>query len=270
VSEAVVEPRFFPIGLLLLSVPSQSLSPSSTARIEEFLRTAEVVRSRPVGKGVTETWRLTLEDGDMTHDASFQSVDKRSPAKALGGGRTEVHFVDSYRYNIAAYRLALLLDLEDMVPVSVERKWRAKTGAMTWWVDDVSMDENEMKVKGLKPPDSTSWSEQIYKVRLFSQLIQDTDRNRGNLLITRGWRIWMIDFTRAFRRWPRLTSPAGLERCDGTLLQALRNLTRGDLESALRDTLAPAELDGLVARRELLVRHFDDLIRERGEDTVLY
>lgn len=84
-----------------------------------------------MGKGVTETWRLTLTDGESTHDASFQSVEERAPAKELGGGRTEVHFVDSYRYNIAAYRLARLLGLDDMVPVSVARKWRMKTGAFT-------------------------------------------------------------------------------------------------------------------------------------------
>ena len=134
---------------LIFPAGSQAQSPPSTTRIEEFLKTADVVRAEPVGKGVTETWRLTLKDGEITHDASFQSVDERAPAKDLGGGRTEVNFVDSYRYNIAAYRLARLLGLDDMVPASVERKWRTKTGAFTWWVDDVLMDEDEMKEKGL-------------------------------------------------------------------------------------------------------------------------
>ena len=113
---------------LIFPAGSQAQSPPSTTRIEEFLKTADVVRADPVGKGVTDTWRLTLKDGEITHDASFQSVDERAPAKDLGGGRTEVNFVDSYRYNIAAYRLARLLGLDDMVPASVERKWRTKTG----------------------------------------------------------------------------------------------------------------------------------------------
>jgi hypothetical protein len=258
------------LGSLLFPVISPAQSPPSTTRIEEFLKTAEVVTARPVGKGVTETWRLTLTDGEITHDASFQSVDERAPAKDLGGGRTEVHFVDSYRYNIAAYRLARLLGLDDMVPVSVARKWRTKTGAFTWWVDDVLMDEGGMKEKGLKAPDEASWSEQIYRVRLFSQLVQDTDRNRGNLLITTEWRIWMIDFTRAFRRWPKLQSPQGLERCDRKLLEALREVTRKDLEAALKDTLSHVEIEGLVARRDLLVQHYEALVRERGESAVLY
>lgn len=258
------------LGALSFPASPQAQSPSSTTRIEEFLRTADVVGVQPVGKGVTETWRLTLTDGEIRHDASFQSVDERAPAKDLGGGRTEVHFVDSYRYNIAAYRLARLLGLDHMVPVSVERKWRTKTGAFTWWVDDVLMDEDEMKEKELKAPDEASWSEQIYSVRLFSQLIHDTDRNRGNLLITTEWRIWMIDFTRAFRRWPRLQSPQGLERCDRKLLEALREVTRKDLDAALKDSLSRVEIEGLAARRDLLVQHYEALVRERGESAVLY
>lgn len=259
----------WPIPAALLVLAQEEIRPS-TSRIEEFLMTADVVSARPVGKGKTETWRVTLTDGEMTHDASFQSIDERAPSKDLGGGRTEVHFVDSYRYNVAAYRLARLLGLDDMVPVSVERKWRTRTGAFTWWVDDVLMDENEMKERGLKAPDEIRWSEQIYRVRLFSQLIHDTDRNRGNLLITSEWRLWTIDFTRAFRRWPRLQSPQGLARCDRNLLEALRKVTRKELEAVLNETLSPVEIEGLDARRDLLVQHYDNIVRERGESAVLY
>jgi len=254
----------------ILFLPAFSEAQSSHTRIEEFLRTAEVISAQPVGKGKTVTWRLTLKDAEITHDASFQSIDERAAAKDLGGGRTEVQFVDSYRYNVAAYQLARLLRLDDMVPVSVERKWRTETGALTWWVDDVLGDENEIKEKGLKAPDANDWSDQIYKVRVFSQLVHDTDRNRGNLLITSAWRLWMIDFTRAFRRSPRLQNVKGLERCDRELLQALKDLTRESLDTALNDTLTKAEIDGLAARRELLVQHYVALIRDRGESAILY
>jgi hypothetical protein len=238
--------------------------------MEEFLRSAEVVKARSVGEGVTETWRLTLTDGAITHDASFQSIDERATMKDLGDGRHEVRFVDSYRYNIAAYRLARLVGLEDMVPVSVERRWRARTGALTWWVDEVLMDENERKSKGLEPPNDKTWNEQIYKVRAFSRLVDDTDRNRGNLLITRNWRMWMIDFTRAFRRSTRLSSSDGLERCDRKLLEAFRRLSRSELDRELHDTLTTGEVDSLAGRREALVEHYDSLIRARGESAVLY
>ena len=44
------------------------------------------------------------------------------PTMQLASG-TELNFVDSYKYNIAAYRLAELLGIDDMLPVYVERKW---------------------------------------------------------------------------------------------------------------------------------------------------
>jgi len=39
----------------------------------------------------------------------------------------------------------------------------------------------------------------MWVVRLFDQLIYNTDRNLGNLLIDKSWRLWMIDHTRAFK-----------------------------------------------------------------------
>jgi len=41
-------------------------------------------------------------------------------------------------------------------------------------------------------------------MRVFSQLVYDTDRNLGNVLISEDWHLWMIDFTRAFRNNPWL------------------------------------------------------------------
>jgi hypothetical protein len=45
-------------------------------QIKHFLLTAKIVGSRQSGKGVTHPWRLTLSDGTITHDASFQSIDQ--------------------------------------------------------------------------------------------------------------------------------------------------------------------------------------------------
>ena len=55
---------------------------------------------------------------------------------------TELGFVDSYKYNIAAYQLAELLGLDDMLPVYVERKWKGDPGSLSWWLP-VKMDEVE-------------------------------------------------------------------------------------------------------------------------------
>jgi len=255
---------------LVAAAVALSLQVSSNESKEEFLRTAIPVKAHPVSEGVTETWRVTLEGDDVTHDASFQYIDERSAVKRLPDGSTELHFVDSYRYNIAAYRLANKIGLGTMVPVSVEREWRGMRGAMTWWVDDVMGDEADIYARGLSAPDSSDWLLQTYRVRVFAALVYDTDRNQGNNLVTKDWKIWMIDFTRAFRRWDKLRRPERLVRCDRNLFRALSELTRDELESELSGILDDVELEGVWARRGLIVDHFRQAIAERGEDQVLY
>ena len=62
------------------------------------------MKNQQAKKGITQTLRLTLSDGTMTHDASFQKIDEHKPRMDLASG-TELGFVDSYKYNIAAYQL---------------------------------------------------------------------------------------------------------------------------------------------------------------------
>ena len=52
-----------------------------------FLRTAKVLRSQTLSTGVTSPFRLTLSDGTVTHDASFQSVNERAHASQLRRAR---------------------------------------------------------------------------------------------------------------------------------------------------------------------------------------
>ena len=86
-------------------------------QMRQFLLTAKVIESRPAKKGITNTLRLTLSDGNITHDASFQSIDEHKSRFEGEGGTVEINFVDSYKYNIAAYELAKLIGLGDMMPV---------------------------------------------------------------------------------------------------------------------------------------------------------
>ena len=108
-----------------------------------FLKSAKVVRSRPIGKGVTGALRLTLTDGRLTHDAAFQSVEQRASARDISQGNRragELLFADSYHYNIAAWEISKLLGLDHMMPVTIERWHNGSAGALSWWVDDVLMD----------------------------------------------------------------------------------------------------------------------------------
>jgi len=234
----------------------------------EFLRTARVVASSDLPKGVTRPVRLTLTDGRLTHDAAFSSIDEREPIIRFRTGRTELDFVDSYRYSIAAYRIAELLGLDDMVPVTVERWWDGRRGALSWWVD-AKWDEEQRRKQKLSPPDRLAWIRQICRMRVFAQLLADTDRNQGNMLITADWQIWLIDFTRAFRRGREIAKPDDLRRCDRELLARLRALTRVQVRAATTPYIGGAEIDPLIHRRDRIVELFDRLIAERGEALVL-
>ena len=55
-------------------------------QIKQFLLTAKVVKSEQAKKGITETLRLTLSDGTVTHDASFQKIDEHKPTMQLASG----------------------------------------------------------------------------------------------------------------------------------------------------------------------------------------
>jgi hypothetical protein len=219
---------------------------------------------------VTRPFRLTLTDGTTTHDALFQSIQERSPFKKFDRGKQELNFVDSYHYNIAAYDLAEMLGLDVMMPMSVERRWNGRNGSLTWWVEDVMMDEGERLKKAVRPPDPDGWNKQFYKMRVFSQLVYDTDRNLTNVLITKDWKVWMIDFTRAFRLWPDLPSPGDLNRIERQLLERLRELNVEGLEAKLGEHLSDAEVAAIITRRDKIVERFTQLTAERGEANVLF
>jgi hypothetical protein len=241
----------------------------SPTEIREFLLTAKVVQHKDLGKGITHPTRLTLTNGTLTHDAVFSSVHETVPIMKYAGGRTELDFVDSYRYNIAAYGLAELVGLGDMMPVTVEREWDHRKGSLVWWVD-ATMDEQARLKQKLQPPDPEAWNRQMYRMRVFAQLVADTDRNLGNVLIGADWKLWMIDFTRAFRRTRTLLAPGDLQRCDRQLLARLRALTLQAVEAKTAPFIGRSEIESLMARRDAIVTTIEKLVAERGEDRVLY
>jgi hypothetical protein len=237
-------------------------------QIKQFLLTAKVVKSEQAKKGITQTLRLTLSDGTVTHDASFQKIDEHKPRAELGTG-TELNFVDSYKYNIAAYQLAELLGIDDMVPVYVERKWKGDTGSLSWWLP-VKMDEAERHKQNITAPDADAWNNQMYKVRVLDQLVYDKDPNLTNVLIGEDWKIWRIDFTRAFRLSKDLKNPGDLTHCDRQLFEKLKALNQDELTEKTKHYLNKDEVKALMVRRDKIVEQFQKLIAEKGENEVLY
>jgi len=241
----------------------------SKDQIKQFLLTAKVIRSRPANKGITSTFRLTLSDGTLTHDAHFQPVDEHKSIMRFSDGRTEMNFVDSYKNNLAAYALAELIGFDDMMPVYVERKVDGKMGSLSWWLP-VKMDDAD-RVKGkLDPPDKEAWNNQMYKIRVFDNLVYDTDPNLTNVLIGEDWKLWRVDFSRGFRSFKDVKDPKDLVRCDRQLFEKLKALDADQLMEKTKQHLTKDEVKGVMARRDKIVAYFQKLIAEKGENEVLY
>ena len=238
-------------------------------QVKNFLLTAKVIKSRDSSTGITHPLRLTLSDGNITHDASFQSVDEHKGLEEFASGRMEMNFTDSYKYNIAAYAVAELLGVDDMLPVYVARKWSGRSGSLSWWLP-VKMDEEQRLKKKIEVPDQDAWNKQMYRVRVFDQLVYDTDANLTNVLIGEDWKVYRVDFTRAFRTIKTLQRPTDLVRCDRQLLAKLKALDRAQLAAQTKGFLSKAEVDAVMARRDKMVQHFEQLIAKQGEDQVLY
>jgi hypothetical protein len=253
------------LALLAPVLAAQTAPPSLTLdQKEEFLRTAALQHHEGAKKGVTSTVKAMLSDGSVTHAASIQCIEEEKPKFETSHG-IELNFRDSYKFNIAAYRLARLLGLESMVPPSIDRVFSGHKGAWTWWIEDVQMDERERISKHLDAPDKDVWARQYQIMKVFDQLIANTDRNQTNILYDKDWKLWMIDHSRAFRVSHQILDPKSLERCDRELLERMKKLNEAQLKAELGHWLQPAEIRGLISRRDLIVKHF-----EQGAPSAFY
>jgi len=260
------------ISVSWLGAQNPASQPSDQALTEEqmkdFLLHANVTASRHTSQGITSPWRLTLSDGKTTHDAIFQTIDEHKQSMQLADGRTEINFVDSYHYNIAGYELSKLLGMND-VPVYVEREWNQQRGAMGWWIT-VKMDEGTRLKQKLNPPDQDAWNKQMYNLRVFDQLIYDTDANLTNFLIATDWKLWRVDFSRAFRLSQQLQSEKDLPMVSRDLLAKLQALNKNEVLARTKPHLTNGEVTAIMARRDKIVAHFQQLVARQGERTVLF
>ena len=241
----------------------------TAAQMEEFLLRAKIVRTRSAGGGITGSLRATLSDGVLTHDAHIQTFDQSRTLFQAPGAAPEMNFKDSYRYNLAGYRLAALLEL-DNVPMSVERRVDGKPAAVTWWIDDVMMDERERLKTEARGPDPERTAMQTHVMRVFDELIANRDRNMGNLVWTKDWTMWMIDHTRAFRLDTDLRRPNVLLRVERSLLENMRRLMPDAVAKAVGSSLTRYEIQSVLKRRDAIVALFDAKIADRGEGPVVY
>ena len=268
----------FATVILILSMQAGDPTPTpgwglalQGAEAEHFLRTAEIVSVRDARtKGITRPKLVVLSDGKRTLRAAFKTVDEYESMKHFARGKSELQFTDSFKYEIAGYELAKLLGL-DIVPPTVKRRINREVGSLSLWVEGAMTEWERLKEKHVHDPDTVAWNNRMYTIRLLLQLTYDTDyTNVSNLLVTPDFKIYKIDFSRAFRNHHELRREDSLHRFSRPVLERLRALTREKLDECLGDCLTKAQIKALWARRGLILELADRRVAEEGEGAALY
>jgi hypothetical protein len=80
----------------------------------------------------------------------------------------------------------------------------------------------------------------------------------------------MIDHTRAFRTYKKLTNEDDIKFCERNLWTRLKSLDAEVIERELGPYLNPSQIRSLLKRKELLVEYIQVLIDEMGEKKILF
>ena len=242
------------------------------AKWEEFLKTAEITSFYQMKgrEAVTEPWVLTLEKDGIKRQAMWKDIEGRRKG-----------FIENWKWEIAAYRLDKYLDL-DMVPPTVEKRFRGNRGSCQLWVDYwiKATQKNEQKIK--VPSYKVGYYNRANYLRwAFDNLIANEDRHSGNIFITNDWRIILPDHSRSFRTSKKFTEnliytekhkegPKVMRELPRTFVEKLKSLDSELIREIVGEYLTDNEINALLTRRDLIIDEINKRIRELGEDKVLY
>ena len=239
---------------------------------EEFLKTAEITGKRQLGGGdvVTAPWRLALEKDGIKRNALWKNPEG-----------LQKEYLEGWKWEIAAYCLDRYLEL-NMVPPTVEREFQGKRGCCQLWVT-AEMDLRRIAREKIKIPSGKVfyWNNAIYLHRAFDNLIANEDRHSGNILITKDWRMILIDHSRSFRTSKKFSTeliytekhPAGpkiMKKLPRAFVEKLKALNFELMKDIAREYLTDEEIEAVLMRRDLILKEIDKLIEKHGEAKVLY
>jgi len=268
---------FFLIAIFLLLAQGSwikgQFTPAEIAKREkweEFLKTAEITGSEEIREGVTKPLRLYLKKGDVEWSAAWKNPH----------GIQKGH-LEGWQYEIAAYRMDKLLEL-NMIPPTVEREFNGKRGSLQFWIVS-EMNDLERLERNIKIPQdaSESWEKMKYIARAFDSLIANEDRTQQNIRYTNDWRTILIDHSRAFRSSEKFTKQLmfGKNGISGdnpfrklprAFVEKIKTLTFDGIKNAVGPYLEDKEIKAILIRKGLLLKEIDEMIKEKGEDKVLY
>jgi len=242
---------------------------------EEFLLTADILRSEPIGEGVTKPFKLYLGKAGIESKAVW-----KNPSGVQFG------YLEGWQYEIAAYRLDKLLGL-NMIPPAVEREFQGKKGALISWAENK---HSLLKVveQGIRIPDEAVERTEKAKwlTRAWDSLIANEDRTQQNVLYTEDWRTILIDHSRSFRsdgqfakqlmfgmngiKVSQQGTPWFFRRLPRAFVEKIKALTFENVKAAVGTTLKDKEIRAVIARKDLLLEEVTLMVKARGEAAVLY
>ena len=236
--------------------------------LEGFLRRAEITGAKNLEVGITAPRKLTMVLDGVTRYGVFKVIDEAKAVMKFDDGRIDMDFEDRWKSEIAAYEVDRIIGL-GMVPATLERTYKGQRGSMQFFVDSI-LTLGEKDKKRIPPPDIERWNQMMYKTRLFDNLIYNTDRNIGNLLINKDWEVILIDHSRAFRPQGMLRAPKDLERFSRSLLEGIKRLNTTNLTEKTGKHLLKTQIQGLLKRRDLILEAAKKVAAQKGEAAVYY
>jgi hypothetical protein len=125
------------------------------------------------------------------------------------------------------------------------------------------------------------WNLAIYLQRAFDNLIANVDRHMANILITKDWRMILIDHTRSFRSSEEFTTkliytekhkegPRIMRKLPRGYVEKLKTLNFEMIKDMVQEYLTDREIEAVLKRKDLILEEIDALIKNHGEDDVLY
>jgi hypothetical protein len=223
--------------------------------VETFLSEATVVSQERLLEGVTRPQRVTLERNGVTLTAIFKT---ESVGPVAGRGRVRDRAADQsdrWQYEVAAYRLDRLLDLE-LVPVTVERTINGREGSLQLWVGE-TVSELDRQEKDLVAQGWCALSEQWSLMYAFDALVHNVDRSLQNIRYdAETWMLYLVDHSRTFRLGQdRPADLRGVEiRISTDFAERLAALDANMLFEHLGEYVTRSQIRSVLQRRDRMLR----------------
>ena len=228
--------------------------------LENYLRTAKIVSININQEGGrTELWTVSLNDGKIARRAIFKYINRVRPTL----------LPDSYKYEIAAYELDKLLNI-NIVPPVVEREIKGLKGSLQLLVEGC-INESVRKRRNIEPPEPLSFQNALEEINVFVNLVYNERKDPDDILIHKeDWKVWRVDFSEAFSPSSELIPGCEITRCSKKLYQNLLKMDRDMVKAKLKPYLNDEEIEALLTRKNIIVEKIKQLIKEKGEKSVLF